>query len=123
MKIKENKKFNSNEEFMIHLFNALKNDKVCTFIEVYGEQTEVTDYEKEDENSVDENLYFLNEDFTIQDIAIMLLSKFGSDVCMKIDNELTINSETPVELEDGTKIYQKSLQVFLYPECEYGFTF
>lgn len=123
METKEIKKFNSNEEFLSHLFNALKNDKVCEFIECYDEKTEVHDMIPETENHVNYNYYFLSEDFTIQDIAIMLLSKFGSDICMKIDNEMTIESETPIELEDGTKIYQKSLEAFIFPEGEYGFTF
>lgn len=112
-------KFNSNEEFLIHLFNALKNDKVCHFIETYSEKTEVHDYQPKEEYEVDFNCYYLNEDFTIQDIAIMLLSKFGSDISLKIDTE---NSEQ-IEFEDGTKYWQKSLVALIFPEGEYGFSF
>ena len=121
--LKETKKFNSNREFLEHLYAALENDKVCNFIESYDKQTEVHDYEPSEEADVDFNVYFLNEDFTIQDIAIKLLQKYSSDVCMKIDNDMTSRSETPIEFEDGTKIYQKSLEAFLFPECEYCFTY
>lgn len=112
-------KFNSNEEFLNHLYNALENDKVCNFIETYSEKTEVHDYQPQEENEVDFNCYFLNEDFTIQDIAIMLLQDYGSDISLKIDTE----NMPQIELEDGTKIIQKTLVALIYPECEYGFVF
>lgn len=99
------KKFNSNEEFMNHIFTCI-DEKMLTFFETYS------DGAVEYDEGEDCNVYFLNNDFSLTSLATTLLSLYGDNLILKISHEI----EVPIEDEDGDKFYQKKLEATLWPD-------
>lgn len=70
-------KFENDEQFLNHVFDSIMNGKKCSFIESYGDYSEV--YEEEN----DVNNYFLSDEFTIHSLAHFLLDSFEEDILIK----------------------------------------